>query len=298
MSTSNSRHYNSLKIGGLICAILLFFTITSIGQQVLVEPGKVMEGTSYFDNAFVKKHQIKEVRFSISIKDEMQPIRKTDKRLRLVYSPFGYLTRKVKTYSLNHRLDSSRVFLTYNPGGLMTHKIVYDHLGKHYYAYQYNRKGDLITEVHKREKNRGIRPKYKRFRFEYYEERQKKKFYLNDENRVYKTEIINVDENKRILDSSSRFTIGKKKENRQFKYNKSGQLIFFEHVVKVNKPVHIRHEYEYDEKGLVSKESIFRNDKLLTKKEFLYEDELLDVVLFKDEQTQRITIMEMSYAFY
>lgn len=282
-------------VGTLILTLLGF---TSFAQQLLNTEGRLMEYAPYFNASFIRENNIRFIQSKVSYKDDMQPIRRTARKQKYKFDRLGRLVRYAENYFINGRYDSSYTEFTYSKEGLLLREKVKDAYGMHMYTYKYNPEGDLIEKIHTRPSNRNIPPKIEQFKYEYYGSTQKKKLFLNDENRVFKEENINKNSLGKLDEVNSSFRIARKREHKDFMYDKNGFLQKMVHVSQNSPIVTVQFDYVNDEKGNPLEESITRNGKLLTKKEFLFKDGLIDAILKRDENTNRITITELEYKFF
>jgi hypothetical protein len=163
-------------------------------------------------------------------------------------------------------------------------------------SFRYNTEGYVVEEV--------VSDAYtaksiesRLYTYEYYSDYQFKRFYLNSENLTYKYEVVDLDDQGRVVDSRARFIRGVNREHEKFIYSKN-QLIEYSYNTKDVTRREEKFVMVYDEDGLLQITKKFVDAAPIYRFEYLYEKGLLIAILRKDLHTQEIQITKYRYTFY
>lgn len=278
---------------------ILLFVLLAFGlnaQQLHIEKGGLLEHAPFFNPDFIASKSIRSIESSYAYKDEYRPIKSTRIKRTYRFNRKGYLTRFVELRDLGYRLDSTTLELVYNQEKQVVQKNICDEYGCYFYQYWYNASGDVSKVCYGRPKPYQQPPEVQEVHYKRYGN-QVKAVWENQEGRSVKEESRIFSGMNRIQSIISRTFPGRKRKEEHFEYDSTGVLKCYI-LEQPDKKEKVRYEYVFDAEGDVQKEVVFRNNRKIERKEFLYRDGLIYAHLEKDEQTGRIKIWEYEYAYY
>ena len=273
-------------------AFIIFWSTVGWSQQLYLNQGHLMEEAPYFNQEFIKTKQIRSIRANYAYKDQDVPIEDTRIFRVFEFNRNGFLIRFVETYDVGYKVDSTIIQYQYNDQNLLAKKEVEDIFGKCIYSYTYNEKGELWKSFYWRHKT--DEHDLKEIAYEHYDQQTKRKWF-NGEGRLFKEENVIEDAYGNVKEIISRMAIGAQRESQKFIYDNSGQLVKMIHSTK---NAEVTYDYIFDAFGRPEIEWVKRDEKPLTKKEFLYREDLLYAHLERDELTKRIRIWEYDYKYF
>ncbi len=277
--------------------ILVFLCWSQLqAQQIYVGESNALEEWPFFNFDFISKHNIKSITSEYAYKDNDCPISSTRITRRFKFNSRGQLTLFSETYDLGFRVDSNAVRYYYNPKGALIAKDVNDILGKHRYAYFYDKKGERISSQYSIEKDGELISRKEHAEIEYFTESFYKKLWFNETNRIFQEETIKRDSLHRMLSHVLKRAIGGVRVATT--YNYSDTLLTSVERYASNSKATIKRIYQYGAVGQVEKLVTNRNERELSSMEFIYKNELLSAHLERDALSGRIRIWQYEYTFY
>lgn len=297
MSTSDRRYTRSLEASSPTLKLWVLFFITSLTSPVFaqqLDSGQLplLQDWPIFNSDFIKSHNIRQIEVTYSYKDNLKPIVFTSKKELFHFEASGRLA-KWEVWADSNRVRDKEVWSYYFDDDNRLKARHYRYRGKlEVERYRYNDSG-LIDEIRHLKSKSYI----ENFKYEYYHSRQYRQFALNDEDRTYRSTVVNLDENGRIQSETSRLVRGYDKTELLYWYDDNGQLI--------EKQEHIRGHVRSDERYVAVYENdtlqshdYYENGDLVWHMEFLYENGHIQHILRRHGETGRIEIMELTYRLY
>ncbi len=187
------------------------------------------------------------------------------------------------------------------------------HDGNNYYEsryYRYDKQGNLTKELRFKETNNSNKKSVfilgnqvllseDSFQYQKYGAFQIKRICLNNENRSYKEQIINLDSLGRTKNMNEVYTAASWiVQKHQFVYGKDG-LLKAEFEGNASTPVLMKNIYEYDENHELYVEKQFKNDLLLREINYVNDksNHLLNSFIIRDPAVKSLRIVKLKYDF-
>lgn len=317
-----------------------FFSLSSFSQVLNTSAAEISLPENIFNKAFIKKNKIKTITAGVVDKPDGEIIRDKGLAQVFLFDTNGNLSRIYYNEITSIQKTEIEIPATYKRGKLLKrgytkidYQYQYDTLGTEFFYttngflsmkrtftgdiylttyYEYSAEGWLKRQTKCRETNTakhgepfklGMQTIISDEKFEYEKlgPTQVKKIFLNDEDKPYKTGIINYRENGLPADESYQFVVGFIRSSVVYKYDAAERLV--EKIITDNsspdKPVGKKFIYEYDEKGNLAKEKRFKNGAQSDEIIFLY-DEAWKLTSQAERQFQKenIRIVKYEYGFY
>ena len=315
---------------------LVIFSLVLAGRfsaQVLLPSTESAFETQYnFNPEVIKKRGIKKITFDIIDKKDFEIA--VDKNLVETYefNADGLITR---FYFTTIARTNERHITHYGKKGKTTsyveHDYVFDtisttyfyvgknlvlkrfHDGNNYYEsryYRYDKAGNLTKELRYKETNNSEKKSFfvlgnqvllseDSFQYQKYGDKQIKRICLNNENRPYKEQIINLDSLGRKKNMNEVYTAASWIVQRhQFEYGKDG-LLKAEFEGNAAAPVLMKNIYEYDENHELYAEKQFKNEVLLREINYVNDKalQLLNSFIIRDPALKSLRIVKLKYDF-
>jgi hypothetical protein len=139
-------------------------------------------------------------------------------------------------------------------------------------------------------------------KFEYIStgERQYKKKCLNDEGRVFREVIVNLDENNHPLEFNENFTVTWISQKSKFIYDEFGRMKQRSFETNADGTQAIRDTFEYDNRGNITWERQYKNGVLLNERSYLFDEknELVTSFVIRDHIQKSMRITKLIYEYY
>lgn len=177
--------------------------------------------------------------------------------------------------------------------------------------YDYDSLWNVTKETHCRETNANFNPcefilgvqtilSQEKFTYTLQTPTQVKKKCFNDENKVYKETIMNIDDRGVKLEEHTSFIVGWVRMSNTFKYDDSLNLLERKMMVSDLEDKSEKWAYSYDEKGNTLIEKYFKNDVEKNQTDYLYDEQkkFLRSKLTRHPVEKLITIVKFSYEYY
>lgn len=177
--------------------------------------------------------------------------------------------------------------------------------------YDYDDQGRVLRELRCKETNAsadksqftlGVQNVISEEKFEYQSTgpRQYKKKCLNDEGRVFREVIVNLDENNRPIEMNENFTVTWISQKLKFWYNDFGQLSQKTFETNTDGAQAIRDTFEYDNKGNITWEKQYKNGVLLNERSYLFDQygQLVTSFVIRDHIEKSMRITKLIYEYY
>lgn len=296
---------------GWIAALLVLITGTLQGQVLDNSEGKTFGEDPFFNQQFIQQNKIKTIVGNMSTKELKDRIREGRLEYQYHFDADGKLSDQMMAiHRRDGRVDSTVVSYEYNAANHLTRKRLNDSHGFYSYSYELNDAGQCTKETYFREENIGPS------RFEF---KLGKQYVISSESYSYgapsdtmKRKKVYNNYGKAYMREDTYFNTLGYKLMEEVKYIVNGRRsrVFFEYDEKgyvskrIDQPslrdtTKTISTFTYDEVGNLLEENIYRNDKHLTIKQYLYDDRMLmKATLTKDVETEVITIVQYEYTFY
>ena len=144
-----------MKYSFVLCFILAAVQLNLMGQILDNYQGKLYSGECIFNEQFVRENKIKRISGVISVKKEMQPIRKLGTIDQYTFNTQGKLIEHLKSFRMRGgRIDTTQDYYQYNDLEHLTTIMSYDLSGYDASRYKYGPNGELVEEKFLRGENR------------------------------------------------------------------------------------------------------------------------------------------------
>lgn len=138
-------------------------------------------------------------------------------------------------------------------------------------------------------------------KFEYQKtgNRQTKKKCLNDEGRVFREVIINLNDKNKIVDMTENFTVTWVSQKTRFWYDDFGQLIQKTFESNADGTQAIRDTFEYDNRGNITWERQYMNGVLLNERSYIFNENnnLVTSFVIRNHSEKSMRITKIIYEF-
>jgi len=295
-----------------ITSLLLVFGLIAQAQILDAQKGKLFDNEPAFNQEFLKNNNIKVIQGGISEKKSLEVIVDQGLVHQYEYDREAQLTRKVETFRKRGGvIDSTSILYHYDDIDQLISKSRDYQPGFSAYNYEYDVSGNLISHTY----SRGERISYAEFvgrdepAFELFSEKYTyqtlanggiKKTFINNRGKAYKESVTDFDTLGNVAKETIKYVLSGKRNEVTYTYDDLGRLHMLRDYSNLSGPLEMFYIYKYDKFGNVMEELIHKNGKLMTVKQFIYEEQtfLLKVQLIKDEPTEDITIIRYRYDFF
>ena len=279
--------------------ITLFIAMISLeaSGQLLNEPEiKSFNPWQKFNSQFIADNEIEEIRILEEFKPDGEKIKRTGNvfiyrfdekgRVKNIGTVIGKTDTLITTYSyVKSRLEC---------------EVKNDAAGRFSYCYTYQEDGRPSQLKYARLKGRSPSEAGTKISTETYEhkvfDQQVHSVLFNSGGRPYRKEIRYYDENGYLTKYLKTFVMTSRREEEQYSYGEKGYIT--EKKVMGDDGKYTMN-YLYDEFGNLIEEKKLKDEKLISRREYVYrpEDLLLRAELERDELKQAIRILSYSYSF-
>jgi len=250
----------------------------------------------------LKRNKIKWIRASISIKEDMMPIKTTPLFQEYYFNEKGAIVKQLETYyKLYNQIDTILTSYVYNDKGMVMKEIKKGKQG--YYAYSYSYKNKLLktlTYTKSKDFPTGINEivVYKESFEHIVEKNQRQSYTINDIGKRYKVSGIVFNALNHKKEEYNKLIMNNIGHKYTYLYNDFSRVV---QRTKTKTPSHQETsvvKYQYDNLGNLMTEVTSTQGIQQKKKEFIYDERLLlKAELSKDEITGTITIYKLNYGF-
>lgn len=323
----------------VIFSYYLFIPATGLAQLILPSTNNGFDKYPNFNFEYIKKHNIKTITFDIIDKKDLEVavdkglinIYEFDNQGRLTRFYYTVISKTVvkeyhskPVYKRRKKISNGGVYYRneYEYDTIST-RFYYDDAsrlklkryndGNYYEAtyYDYNADGMVVREMRAKETNSsgdknmfmlGVQNILSEEKFDYQKtgERQYKKKCLNDEGRIFKEIIVNLNEKGQPLLFNESFTVTWISQETKFTYNSKFQLIEKDYSSNSGGQINIKDTFEYDDKGNVLTEKQYKSETLVNELSYLFDetDNKVKSFLNRDHINKTIRITKVFYTFY
>lgn len=294
--------------------ILFLILISEICNGQLLESyqGNIKQGRSVFNSEFIKKNKIRTITGRLSLKREMQPIRREGTVEQYTFNQNGQMVERLKSFKMRGgQIDTTQDYFKYNDVEHLMSQTTFTLSGYNSVRYQYNSEGKPTQETFIRGENtnsnsyelkKGKETVLKNEEFSYVpiSDSIYKKIYLNRVGKPYKVTVVSENALGQMDGEHTRYYLTNKKESITYKYDVQGRLkkiIDYSNLLGLQT---ITNTFEYDEFGNLFSGKTYKNGKLTHSQEFIYfvQTFLLKAQLSKNESDNSIKIIQYSYEYY
>ncbi len=315
-----------------IVTLLEFWLAIGPLQGQLLNPILTESNGNSFDPVFIRNNKIKSVTCAIADKPDNQVIKDQGINHYYEFDADGYLTLSYVTSikqiipteewigkgKKRHLVirkyyiyDTTFTRYYYNKNKLLLLKRVHNGYESFMsYYFEYNDKGEKITQTHIKENNFGTSMQEfvvgnqkilskETYSYQWSADRlQLKKICLNDEGREYKNVISYFDAFGRKTEEWEEYTVSWMRSGNTYKYNAANQLV--ERVLHSNTSGEMMESftYQYDTAGKLSGEKKHKNKVQTHEISYLYNQKLPSSSVDRDILNRSIRIIQYTYQFY
>ena len=288
---------------------IFFFTAIHLHAQMLINTDGILFGDHpAFNEQFILQHKIHSFRGYYSTKAELDIIRPSNESCYYEFNKAGQLIREYHT-RFGDTLFSSFEY-DYKSRLLKMRKA--DQYGYHWYSYHYDDK-DRITEREYRldrskkggrysfDPDETCRQSKENYEYIDYDDRTYKKNYINGVGKIYREELVYLDETGRMDHSTSRTMTGAARTETKRLFDKKGHLTEVTSYVKLMEENTTVSKFEYDKEGNLLAEHVYKNEEYLTEKQLVYEvgTSILQAIVTRKAATNFMTIVKFGdYSFF
>jgi hypothetical protein len=138
-----------------------------------------------------------------------------------------------------------------------------------------------------------------RYKYVSFSENQYKQLCLNDENRVYKEVIVNLNKSKQPVQYSESFVTTWINQITNFTYNEKGQLTEKKYTSNAAGSIQLRETYEY-KNGQLDFEKHFKNEILQSETGYVYDPDtkLVSSFVTRDPINKSMQIVKLIFSYY
>lgn len=296
-------------------AIILTFVcllFTSVNAQMLrVKCGEFSIDEPHFDQDFIARNEIWQIKGTLATKKEMEPIRQKTEHYHYEFDEQGELVLQMTMMGIpGTGKDTSLVRYEYDDMGALITKRRNDPYGFFSYEYEYDSLCRQTESAYFRDENTGPSR---------YEFAQGERFSITSESFSYKElgpglyektvynnygdpymkERWEYDSLGYLVEVASYFPISNRRSKVSYKYDELGRAIERTTINDLYRGDVDRVEYEYDEVGLLLNQKVYRNEKQVKLIEYLYDQGtmLLKAELTKVMDNNFIRIIQYQYLF-
>ncbi|MGZ3863986.1 MAG: hypothetical protein ACXVPN_05550 [Bacteroidia bacterium] len=128
---------------------------------------------------------------------------------------------------------------------------------------------------------------------------QYKKLCLNDENRVYKEVITDLNKNNQVIQLNESFITTWINQRTNFVYNEKNQLTEKRYTSNAGTAIELKETYEY-KNGILDTEKHYKNNVLLSETGYVYDPgtNVLNSYVTRDPLSKSLQIVKLIYTYY
>ena len=296
----------------LLVLFLILISEICIGQILESYQGNKKQGRSVFNSEFIKKNMIKTITGRVSLKREMQPIRREGTVEQYTFNRNGEMVERLKSFKMRGgQIDTTQDYFKYNDVEHLIAQTTFTLSGYNSIRYQYNSEGKPTQETfirgeiinsnsYKLKKGKETVLKNEEFSYVPIHDSIYKKIYLNRVGKPYKETVVSENALGQMKGEHTRYYLTNKKESITYQYDVQGRLkkiIDYSNLLGLQT---ITNTFEYDEFGNLFSGKTYKNGKLTHSQEFIYfvQTFLLKAQLSKNESDNSIKIIQYSYEYY
>jgi hypothetical protein len=275
--------------------VMTLLTVASYAQVLSLIPHPLQNYQHPFNEKFIQRNGIQSIQVEISSKKEMDIIRSDKRFLVFEFNPDGNLISEKKF--MMGEVDTLSFAFIYNEGGDLILEQEYIGSGILEKKYKYDQDANKIgveyrkIDVKNDDSNIISIDSVKTIIVDGVLIQS----YFNDQKRPYREVRIYRDSLGYISRFRETFIISHKQNTIDYSYNDFGLLQEINYYFAFNEKKR-REEYSYNEEGFPETFLVYEDDVLVKRKEYLYNgDGSLKAILFKDMDTNLITIWELTY---
>ncbi|MBC7865119.1 MAG: hypothetical protein IAF38_19245, partial [Bacteroidia bacterium] len=177
--------------------------------------------------------------------------------------------------------------------------------------FDYDEKGRVLREMRCKETNvsadknqftLGVQNVISEEKFEYQStgEKQYKKKCLNDEGRIFREVIVNLDDAGNPTEFNENFTVTWISQQSKFIYDEFGRMKQRSFESNTDGTQAIRDTFEYDNRGNITWERQYKNGVLLNERSYLFDEknELVTSYVIRDHIQKSMRITKLIYEYY
>lgn len=276
--------------------------------MVINTSGEVLGNKPFFNADFVKNLNIRSFRGNYSTKFDLDVIRPNEDSFVYEFDNLGQLVRQYKIHMKDTLINTYQYDYM---GNIVMHRES-NKLGYYERRYKFDAQNRVIQEELRRDKvydhNKWSFELEKSTvvsteKFEYIELTGKdyKKICYNSANRVYRIEFYYYNQDGLLSKKESAMHNGRGRIEVNYEYNGLGQITQIESTAKRTTPIVTLKVFEYDDLGNVLSRKEFRNNKILSEDQLVYDEDskMLKAVISRGEEANKLTILKFdNYRHY
>ena len=263
--------------------------------------GEVLGNRPFFNPEFVKNQQIRSIRGNYSTKYDMDVIRPNEDVFVYEFDNLGQLVRQYKIHLKDTLINTYQYDYK---GNIVMHRES-NKLGYYEYRYKYDDQNRVIEKEVRRDKvydynkwsfelDKSAIISTEKFEYIQLTGKDFKKICYNSSNRIYRIEFYYHNLKGLLSKKESAMHNGRGRIEVNYKYNASGLLTEIESTAKKTSPIVTLKTFEYDQKGNVLSKKEFRNNKIFSEDQLVYNEDTktLRAIISRGQESDKLTILK------
>ena len=303
-------YYRLVKIFNLSFFFLLY--VYTIPAQLLDNSScKVFSDEPFFSQEFIKNNGIKKITGEISTKKNLQVIEQRNLITNYEFDKQGRLIKQYRSFDGNsNRKDTTFIHYYYTPKNQIKTQRTSDSYGFFSDNFEYDDKGNIITKTYCRDENIGKNKKEFKLGKQHVIVKETyahestdsthSKITFNNYGKKYLVVTKHYNKDGYLTKEVKKLTINKKKSIIKYEYDDKGNISKRTVYPNFNKPENTATVYQYDELGNLEYIDEYTNGKKITHKEIIYNKStlLMKAMIIQDIETNYIKIIKYSYEYW
>ena len=297
----------------IIIPFVILATFFQVGYAQIIDINKpVFSEEPFFNPRFIQQNGIKSITGSRSSKKLKDIIRTKGLDYYYEFNEVGYLIKQMSTFHNQvEKKDTNITIYYYNNINQLTTVRKSDSYGYFSNHYKYDDANNVITQTYCRDENswdfKGNFDLAKQYTintdsFSYVKQGklQYKKLYYNKYNKEYREEFFYFNDLGYLSEIYSRYIIGNKKSKIQYEYDEKGRVSKIINFGNLSSTEQESEVFIYDDLDNLLEIKFYKGDKYKTSKQYLYDKKtyLLTAQLIQDIETEFIQIIQYQYTFF
>lgn len=291
---------------------LFLFIIPILAQAQLLDNTNclVFSDEPFFYSEFIQKNGIREIKGVISTKKSLQVIEQRNLVNTYGFDKQGRLNKQYRSFNGSNSKDTTFITYFYNDNSKITTQRTSDSYGFFSNNYEYDNNTNVTSKTYCRDENSSTNKNQFQLGKQHtivketfsYEKSDStlSKHTFNSHGKKYQTTTYFYNQHDLIYKEVKKLIINKKKSIIQYEYNDKGFVSKKTTYPNFNKAENKSITYKYDDFGNLEFIDEYRNNKQITHKEIIYNKStlLMKALLIQDIETNYIKIIKYSYNYW
>lgn len=290
----------------LLFLVLVSIPFGALSQLMSNDMGEIYTDKPFFNEAFIREHQIKEIKGRYSYKLKGRQMKETNEFEVFKFDTLGRLVESFETRLSDGTMDTMFNKYFYNSKGLMIYHSYGTSRKWKYETYLYDAYGRVVAiDIFQQYINFTgdlISLKEKTQTYSYAKEGADSVRIINNSfNLPYKREVIEFNEAGKITKLDNRFITNKEGWVDELLYNEQNQVIKRTHQSTREDKPKLTTVFTYDEHGNIMSKNVYRYIRHIEEYQFIFNSStnLCSAILSRDPATDNIVVLRFqSYAYY